>query len=62
MNIKVVRDNVMKFSSSFSREGATSILKAKGVKDHKAKKIENIYNIYGKVISENKDFNTHIKD
>lgn len=61
MNIKVVRDNVMKFSSSFSREGATSILKAKGVKDIKGKKIENIYHIYGKINSENKDYNTHIK-
>lgn len=61
MDIKVVRDNVMKFSSSFSREGGTSILKAKGVKDLKGKKIENIYHIYGKVNSENKDFNTHIK-
>ncbi|WP_195260508.1 DEAD/DEAH box helicase [Clostridium paraputrificum] len=61
MNIKVVRDNVMKFSSSFSREGATSILKAKGVKDLKGKKIENIYHIYGKINSENKDYNTHIK-
>ena len=61
MNIKVVRDNVMKFSSSFSREGANSILKAKGVKDLKGKKIENIYHIYGKINSENKDYNTHIK-
>lgn len=61
MDIKVVRDNVMKFSSSFSREGGTSILKAKGVKDLKGKKIENIYHIYGKVNSENKDYNTHIK-
>ena len=61
MDIKVVRDNVMKFSSSFSREGGTSILKAKVVKDLKGKKIENIYHIYGKVNSENKDFNTHIK-
>ena len=61
MDIKVVRDSIMKFSSSFSREEGTSILKANGVKELKGKGIENIYHIYGRVKSENKDYSTHIK-
>lgn len=63
VNLTTIRDNLLKISSSFSREGGKELLRLKFVKDLKSRNVDGIYHIYGKVLSDNKSktYSTHIK-
>ncbi|MGL4108268.1 SNF2-related protein [Clostridium sp. LP20] len=63
MNLKVIKENILKISSSFTREQGKELIRKALVKDLKSKNIEDIHHIYGRVLSNNKSktYNTHIK-
>ncbi|MDK0954612.1 DEAD/DEAH box helicase [Clostridium perfringens] len=55
--------NLVRRTSSFTREQGKKLIKEAYVKDVKGKSIDGIYHIYGSVLNDDKnwDYNTHIK-
>ncbi|HBI6963107.1 TPA: DEAD/DEAH box helicase [Clostridium perfringens] len=63
MNLDIFMKNLVRRTSSFTREQGKKLIKEAYVKDVKGKRIDGIYHIYGSVLNDDKnwDYNTHIK-
>ncbi|CAJ1611504.1 DEAD/DEAH box helicase [Clostridium perfringens] len=63
MNLDIFMKNLVRQTSSFTREQGKKLIKEAYVKDVKGKSIDGIYHIYGSVLNDDKnwDYNTHIK-
>ncbi|HAT4302115.1 TPA: DEAD/DEAH box helicase [Clostridium perfringens] len=63
MNLDIFMKNLVRRTSSFTREQSKKLIKEAYVKDVKGKSIDGIYHIYGSVLNDDKnwDYNTHIK-
>ncbi|WP_415321636.1 DEAD/DEAH box helicase [Clostridium perfringens] len=63
MNLDIFMKNLVRRTSSFTREQGKKLIKEAYVKDVKGKNIDEIYHIYGNVLNDDKnwDYNTHIK-
>ncbi|XZH20985.1 DEAD/DEAH box helicase [Clostridium perfringens] len=63
MNLDIFMKNLVRRTSSFTREQGKKLIKEAYVKDVKGKNIDGIYHIYGNILNDDKnwDYNTHIK-
>ncbi|WP_419748964.1 DEAD/DEAH box helicase [Clostridium perfringens] len=63
MNLDIFMKNLVRRTSSFTREQGKKLIREAYVKDVKGKSIDGIYHIYGSVLNDDKnwDYNTHIK-
>lgn len=63
LNLDIFMKNLVRRTSSFTREQGKKLIKESYVKDVKGKSIDGIYHIYGSVLNDDKnwDYNTHIK-
>lgn len=63
LNLDILMKNLVRRTSSFTREQGKKLIKEAYVKDVKGKSIDGIYHIYGSVLNDDKnwDYNTHIK-
>ncbi|WP_346967404.1 DEAD/DEAH box helicase [Clostridium perfringens] len=63
MNLDIFMKNLVRQTSSFTREQGKKLIQEAYVKDVKGKSIDGIYHIYGSVLNDDKnwDYNTHIK-
>ncbi|HFE9685850.1 TPA: DEAD/DEAH box helicase [Clostridium perfringens] len=63
MNLDIFMKNLVRRTSSFTREQGKKLIKEAYVKDVRGKSIDGIYHIYGSVLNDDKnwDYNTHIK-
>ncbi|MDK0862534.1 DEAD/DEAH box helicase [Clostridium perfringens] len=63
LNLDIFMKNLVRRTSSFTREQGKKLIKEAYVKDVKGKNIDEIYHIYGNVLNDDKnwDYNTHIK-
>lgn len=63
LNLDILMKNLVRRTSSFTREQGKKLIKEAYVKDVKGKSINGIYHIYGSVLNDDKnwDYNTHIK-
>lgn len=63
LNLDIFMKNLVRRTSSFTREQGKKLIKEAYVKDVKGKCIDGIYHIYGSVLNDDKnwDYNTHIK-
>ncbi|NGU67461.1 SNF2-related protein [Clostridium perfringens] len=63
MNLDMFMKNLVRRTSSFTREQGKKLIKEAYVKDVRGKNIDGIYHIYGNVLNDDKnwDYNTHIK-
>lgn len=63
LNLDIFMKNLVRQTSSFTREQGKKLIKEAYVKDVKGKSIDGIYHIYGSVLNDDKnwDYNTHIK-
>ncbi|EOU1462282.1 SNF2 helicase associated domain-containing protein [Clostridium perfringens] len=63
MNLDIFMKNLVRRTSSFTREQGKKLIKEAYVKDVRGKSIDGIYHIYGNVLNDDKnwDYNTHIK-
>ena len=63
LNLDILMKNLVRRTSSFTREQGKKLIKEAYVKDVKGKSIDGIYHIYGNVLNDDKnwDYNTHIK-
>ncbi|MDT9330776.1 DEAD/DEAH box helicase [Clostridium perfringens] len=63
LNLDIFMKNLVRRTSSFTREQCKKLIKEAYVKDVKGKSIDGIYHIYGSVLNDDKnwDYNTHIK-
>ncbi|HAT4246099.1 TPA: DEAD/DEAH box helicase [Clostridium perfringens] len=63
MNLDIFMKNLVRRTSSFTREQGKKLIKEAYVKDVRGKNIDGIYHIYGNVLNDDKnwDYNTHIK-
>lgn len=63
LNLDIFMKNLVRRTSSFTREQGKKLIKEAYVKDVRGKNIDGIYHIYGNVLNEDKnwDYNTHIK-
>lgn len=63
LNLDIFMKNLVRRTSSFTREQGKKLIKEAYVKDVKGKYIDGIYHIYGSVLNDDKnwDYNTHIK-
>ena len=63
LNLDIFMKNLVRRTSSFTREQGKKLIKEAYVKDVKGKSIDGIYHIYGNVLNDDKnwDYNTHIK-
>lgn len=63
MKLKSIADNILKISSTYTKQQGTEIAKNSFVKDLKGKSIDDTYHIYGRVLNDNKSktYSTHIK-
>ncbi|NGT79239.1 SNF2-related protein [Clostridium perfringens] len=63
MHLDIFMKNLVRRTSSFTREQGKKLIKEAYVKDVKGKSIDGIYHIYGSVLNDDKnwDYNTHIK-
>lgn len=63
LNLDIFMKNLVRRTSSFTREQGEKLIKESYVKDVKGKSIDGIYHIYGSVLNDDKnwDYNTHIK-
>lgn len=63
LNLDIFMKNLVRRTSSFTREQGKKLIKEAYVKDVKGKNIDGIYHIYGNVLNDDKnwDYNTHIK-
>ncbi|MDK0813688.1 SNF2-related protein [Clostridium perfringens] len=63
LNLDILMKNLVRRTSSFTREQGKKLIQEAYVKDVKGKSIDGIYHIYGSVLNDDKnwDYNTHIK-
>lgn len=63
LNLDILMKNLVRRTSSFTREQGKKLIKEAYVKDVRGKSIDGIYHIYGSVLNDDKnwDYNTHIK-
>ncbi|WP_447410331.1 DEAD/DEAH box helicase [Clostridium perfringens] len=63
MNLDIFMKNLVRRTSSFTREQGKKLIQEAYVKDVKGKSIDGIYHIYGSVLNDDKNwgYNTHIK-
>lgn len=63
MNLENVMKNLVRRTSSFTREQGKKLIKESYIKDIKGKSIDEIYHIYGRVLNDNRnwEYDTHIK-
>ena len=63
MNLELVRDNLLRASSSFTKTQGEKLSKEAYIKELSGKNIDGIYHIYGRVLNDNKSktYSTHIK-
>ena len=63
LNLDIFMKNLVRRTSSFTREQGKKLIKEAYVKDVRGKSIDGIYHIYGSVLNDDKnwDYNTHIK-
>lgn len=63
LNLDIFMKNLVRRTSSFTREQGKKLIQEAYVKDVKGKSIDRIYHIYGSVLNDDKnwDYNTHIK-
>ncbi|WP_422389179.1 SNF2-related protein [Clostridium baratii] len=63
MNLEVIKKNILRLSSSFTKEQGKNLFKESAIKDLKSKSIDGTYHIYGRVLNDNKSntYSTHIK-
>ena len=63
LHLDIFMKNLVRRTSSFTREQGKKLIKEAYVKDVKGKSIDGIYHIYGSVLNDDKnwDYNTHIK-
>lgn len=63
LNLDIFMKNLVRRTSSFTREQGKKLIREAYVKDVKGKSIDGIYHIYGSVLNDDKnwDYNTHIK-
>ncbi|MBS5968385.1 MAG: DEAD/DEAH box helicase [Clostridium perfringens] len=63
MNLDIFMKNLVRRTSSFTREQGKKLIKEAYVKDVRGKNIDGIYHIYGNILNDDKnwDYNTHIK-
>lgn len=63
LNLDIFMKNLVRRTSSFTREQGKKLIKEAYVKDVRGKSIDGIYHIYGNVLNDGKnwDYNTHIK-
>lgn len=63
LNLDILMKNLVRRTSSFTREQGKKLIKEAYVKEVKGKSIDGIYHIYGSVLNDDKnwDYNTHIK-
>ncbi|WP_341769210.1 DEAD/DEAH box helicase [Clostridium perfringens] len=63
MNLDIFMKNLVRRTSSFTREQGKKLIKEAYVKDVRGKSIDGIYHIYGNVLNDGKnwEYNTHIK-
>ena len=63
MNLELVRDNLLRASSSFTKTQGKKLSKEAYIKELSGKNIDGIYHIYGRVLNDNKSktYSTHIK-
>ncbi|MDK0709658.1 DEAD/DEAH box helicase [Clostridium perfringens] len=63
LNLDIFMKNLVRRTSSFTREQGKKLIKEAYVKDVRGKSIDGIYHIYGNVLNDDKnwDYNTHIK-
>lgn len=63
LNLEVIKDNILRLSSSFTKEQGKNLFKESAIKDLKSKSIDGTYHIYGRVLNDNKSntYSTHIK-
>lgn len=63
LNLDIFMKNLVRRTSSFTREQGKKLIKEAYFKDVKGKSIDGIYHIYGNVLNDDKnwDYNTHIK-
>ena len=63
LNLDMFMKNLVRRTSSFTREQGKKLIKEAYVKDVRGKNIDGIYHIYGNVLNDDKnwDYNTHIK-
>ena len=63
LNLDIFMKNLVRRTSSFTREQGKKLIQEAYVKDVKGKSIDGIYHIYGNVLNDDKnwDYNTHIK-
>ncbi|MDH2335899.1 DEAD/DEAH box helicase [Clostridium perfringens] len=63
LNLDIFMKNLVRRTSSFTREQGKKLIKEAYVKDVRGKSIDGIYHIYGNVLNDGKnwEYNTHIK-
>lgn len=63
LNLDIFMKNLVRRTSSFTREQGKKLINEAYVKDVRGKSIDGIYHIYGSVLNDDKnwDYNTHIK-
>lgn len=63
LNLEVIMKNIIRLSSSFTKEQGKNLFKESAIKDLKSKSIDGTYHIYGRVLNDNKSntYSTHIK-
>ncbi|WWU66071.1 SNF2-related protein [Clostridium baratii] len=63
LNLEVIKKNILRLSSSFTKEQGKNLFKESAIKDLKSKSIDGTYHIYGRVLNDNKSntYSTHIK-
>ena len=63
LNLDIFMKNLVRRTSSFTREQGKKLIQEAYVKDVRGKNIDGIYHIYGNVLNDDKnwDYNTHIK-
>lgn len=63
LNLEILMKNLVRRTSSFTREQGKKLIKEAYIKDVKGKSIDGVYHIYGRVLNEDKnwDYDTHLK-
>ncbi|EGT3616989.1 ATP-dependent helicase [Clostridium perfringens] len=63
MNLEILMKNLVRRTSSFTREQGKKLIKEAYIKDVKGKSIEGVYHIYGRVLNDDRnwDYDTHLK-
>ena len=63
LNLDIFMKNLVRRTSSFTREKGKKLIQEAYIKEVKGKSIDGIYHIYGSVLNDDKnwDYNTHIK-